>query len=93
MVLGSGISCAEAVFESLCRTCSRILIGGWGRDPGASVQKQEALVRLKRREMLSLLERELDSGWPEGVFDLNVSESTLCLSDGETHTSSYDSIS
>ena len=73
MGLGEAISYAEARDEALCRTCSRVSIGAGGKEPGPNVQKHLALLRSKRQHMLALLERELDSGWPDGVFDLNVS--------------------
>lgn len=59
--------------QQLCRTCLPRM-GPFAAEPSGALQKEEvAVLRAKRKEMLGFLEKDVASGWPEGVFDLNVS--------------------
>lgn len=71
--LGNGISCRDARDEALCRTCSRQMLGGLGKDSGPLAQKHAAQARKKRHSMLAFLDADAESGRAEGVFDLSVS--------------------
>lgn len=60
--------------KQLCRACLPRM-GPLSADPSGAVQKEEAAtVRRRRKDMLRFLERDVATGWPQGVFDLNVSE-------------------
>lgn len=77
VVLGDGISSAEATDETLCRTCARHTVGApQGKDPTATLQKQLSMLREKRKRMMEFLEADVENGPPEDVFKFKVSQSS-----------------
>lgn len=75
--LGKAVFHTDARNGALCRTCSRQMYRTQNKEPYASVLKQMALARGKRKSMLEFLEKEAEGGGKlHGVFDLNVSDYT-----------------